>query len=159
MIATEAAFNPHTSTEAAEISGCSRRQLQYWRERGVIVPTVNATGKGRNVYYTVPDLLALAVMEYLLSIGLNFEICCKALETLREQEPWLFAESVMPREVKHLMFLSVCSEQKQLRLAEFNQRAAIAALSQGQAVVPFRSEQVREQFNQNLKNFRRSFSA
>jgi len=31
-----------TSTEAAQMTNCSRRQLQYWRENGVIVPMVNA---------------------------------------------------------------------------------------------------------------------
>ncbi len=148
-----------TSTEAAEITGCSRRQLQYWRERGVVVPTVNATGKGRNVYYAVSDLLALTVMEYLLSIGLNFELCCKALETLRASEPWLFEASVKPKEVKQLMFLSVCSNQQQLELTAFDQKAAFTALCQEQAVVPFRSDKVRSRLIENLKKFRRSLSA
>lgn len=73
----------YTSTEAAEITGCTRRQLQYWRDKGVVVPTVNTSGKGRNVYYSPSDLLALKVMEYLLSIGLSFEVCKTALNSLR----------------------------------------------------------------------------
>jgi DNA-binding transcriptional MerR regulator len=67
--------NFYSSTEASQITGCSRRQLQYWREKSVVVPTVNPSGKGRNVYYSDSDLVALTVMEYLLSIGLSFEVC------------------------------------------------------------------------------------
>ena len=103
----------YTSTEAAEITHCSRRQLQYWREKGVIVPTVNASGKGRNVYYSKADLLALSVMEHLLSIGLNFEMCHVALETLRKREPWLY-------KMKRLMFLPSKSPEQPLQLAEFH---------------------------------------
>jgi len=91
----------YTSTEAAQITGCSRRQLQYWQEKGVVVPTVNASGKGRNVYYSEADLLTLAVMEYMLSIGLSFELCREALETLKAKESWLFDNSVpIPHEIQ-----------------------------------------------------------
>lgn len=84
----------YTSTEAAEITNCSRRQLQYWRDKGVVVPTVNTTGKGRNVYYSITDLLTLTVMHYLLSVGLSFEVCREALAMLQDKEPWLFEELV-----------------------------------------------------------------
>ncbi|MEH2041859.1 MerR family transcriptional regulator [Nostoc sp.] len=55
----------YTSTEAAEITNCSRRQLQYWRDKGVVVPTVNTTGKGRNVYYSITDSDALFIVCWL----------------------------------------------------------------------------------------------
>lgn len=62
-----------TSTEASQITGCSRRQLQHWRKQEIVVPTVNPSGKGRNVYYSELDLLNLLIMRYLLSRGLCFE--------------------------------------------------------------------------------------
>ena len=143
----------YTSTEAAEITHCSRRQLQYWREKGVIVPTVNSTGKGRNVYYSKTDLLALTVMEQLLSIGLNFEVCHAALETLREREPWLFDESVPEERMKRLMLLATRSHEQPLQMAEFDKQAALEALCQGQTVIPFWCDRIHEVLHQNLKRF------
>ncbi|MEH2318821.1 MerR family transcriptional regulator [Nostoc sp.] len=143
----------YTSTEAAEITHCSRRQLQYWREKGVIVPTVNSTGKGRNVYYSKADLLALTVMEQLLSIGLNFEVCHAALETLREREPWLFNESVPEEKMKRLMLLPTRSPEQPLQLVEFDKQVALKALCQGQTVIPFWGDRIHELLHQNLKRF------
>jgi len=141
-----------TSTEAAEITRCSRRQLQYWRETGVITPTVNTSGKGRNVYYSVSDLLALTIMEYLLSIGLNFDICRGVLEKLRQKESWLFEEPITSDAMKQLMLLLTDSHNQSLRLVEFDKQEALDALYQGQAVVPFWSDLVRERLRQGLKN-------
>lgn len=143
----------YTSTEAAEITHCSRRQLQYWREKGVIVPTVNSTGKGRNVYYSKADLLALTVMEQLLSIGLNFEVCHAALETLRKREPWLFNESVPEEKMKRLMLLPTRSPEQPLQLVEFDKQVALEALCQGQTVIPFWGDRVHQQLRDNLKSF------
>jgi DNA-binding transcriptional MerR regulator len=143
----------YTSTEASEITHCSRRQLQYWREKGVIVPTVNSSGKGRNVYYSKADLLALTVMEQLLSIGLNFEVCHAALVTLREQEPWLFDESVPEEKMKRLMLLPTRSPEQPLQLVEFDKQVALEALCHGQTVIPFWSDRIHQQLRDNLKIF------
>ncbi|MFM6396898.1 MerR family transcriptional regulator, partial [Planktothrix sp.] len=62
-----------TSKQASEITGCSLRQLQYWREKGVVVPSISATGTGRSIYYSRSELVKLAAMEYCLSVGLSFE--------------------------------------------------------------------------------------
>ncbi len=48
-------------------------------------------------------------MEHLLSIGLNFEMCHVALETLRKREPWLY-------KMKRLMFLPSKSPEQPLQL-------------------------------------------
>ncbi|MDZ7957056.1 MAG: MerR family transcriptional regulator [Aulosira sp. DedQUE10] len=143
----------YTSTEASEITHCSRRQLQYWREKGVIVPTVNSSGKGRNVYYSKPDLLALTVMEQLLSIGLNFEVCHAALVTLREREPWLFDESLPEEKMKRLMLLTTRSPEQPLLLTEFDKQVALEALCQGQTVIPFWCDRIHQQLRDNLKSF------
>jgi DNA-binding transcriptional MerR regulator len=44
------------------------------------------SAEGRNVYYSPTDLLALTVMEYLLSMGLSFEVSQEMLETLKAIE-------------------------------------------------------------------------
>ena len=122
---------------------------------------VNASGKGRNVYYSKADLLALSVMEHLLSIGLNFEICHVALETLRKREPWLFEESVTEDKMKRLMFLPSKLPEQPLQLAEFDQKAALEELCQGQTVIPLRGDseallqavRIHEQLRDNLNSF------
>ncbi|MHC5599271.1 MAG: MerR family transcriptional regulator [Nostoc sp.] len=143
----------YTSTEAAEITNCSRRQLQYWRDKGVVIPTVNTTGKGRNVYYSVADLLTLTVMHYLLSVGLSFEVCREALAMLQDKEPWLFEEFVSKKKMRRLMLISNASQQKYLTLVEFDKEAALEALCQGQTVIPFWSDRIHEVLHQNLKRF------
>ena len=80
----------YTSTEAADITKCSRRQLQHWRDIGMVEPIVNPSGKGRNVYYSPSDLLALVVMEHLLSMGLCFDLCAFVLKYLKKNEVWFF---------------------------------------------------------------------
>ena len=122
---------------------------------------VNASGKGRNVYYSKADLLALSVMEHLLSIGLNFEMCHAALETLRKREPWLFEESVTEDKMKRLMFLPSKLPEQPLQLAEFDQQAALEELCQGQTVIPLRGDseallqavRIHEQLRDNLNSF------
>ncbi len=76
-----------TSPQASEITGCSKRQLQYWRESEIIVPTVNSTGRGHTVYYSANDLLSLTLMEYLISLGLTFDFCQRVLGLLKKKEP------------------------------------------------------------------------
>ncbi len=143
----------YTSTEAAQITNCSRRQLQYWRDKGVVVPTVNTTGKGRNVYYSISDLLVLTVMHYLLSVGLSFEVSRETLVILRQKEPWLFEEFVPKEKTKRLMLLATCSLEQPLTLVEFDKEAALEALCQGQTVIPFWSDRIHEVLHQNLKRF------
>lgn len=150
--------NFFTSTEAAAITGCSRRQLQYWREKGIVIPTVATTGRGRNVYYSLPDLLALAVMEYLLTIGLSFEVCRNALDLLRSKEAWFFDQVIEQTPMKWLMFLPMSTKESDLDVTEFDQQAALEALCQGRPVVPFKTDWVRSRLYENLKNFRQSSS-
>lgn len=142
--------NFYTSTEAAQITGCTRRQLQYWREKGVVVPTVNPSGKGRNVYYSEADLLALTVMEYLLSIGLSFDICREVLEILKLRESWLFGQSVAEKQMKRFMLLM---DSKQRRLVDFNSDLALTTINQGLAVVPFWGDRIHQRLRDNLHNF------
>ena len=77
-----------TSKKAAEITGSTLRQLQYWREKEVVVPTISASGTGRSVYYSLQDLLKLAVIQYCLKAGLNFELAATTIKQL-ENDNWL----------------------------------------------------------------------
>ena len=120
-----------TSKEAAEITGCTLRQLQYWREKGVVVPTVDATGKGRSVFYTEDDLVSLAVMEYLLSAGLEFQEAVTGLEAIKKEEPEFF----QPSQTKKFAISRNLTDES-LTLGEFRWEEAIASLKSGQPVIP-----------------------
>ncbi|MBD2056033.1 MerR family transcriptional regulator [Oculatella sp. FACHB-28] len=139
-----------TSTEAAKITQCSRRQLQYWRERKVVVPTVNTTGKGRNVYYSVSDLWTLTLMQYLLSLGLSFEVCQSTLDFLRLVEPALF-ENPLSYKVKKRFMLWQSEEDERLRCVEFNEEKAITAIQNGQAIIPLWMETLGERLEKKLQ--------
>jgi DNA-binding transcriptional MerR regulator len=119
-----------TSKQAAEISGCTLRQLQYWREKEIIVPTIGATGTGRSIYYSPKDVVELAVMEYCLRSGLNFDIATAALQLLKERstdliqtvsQPWLFSWS---------------DREDRLEMIDFNEEKAIEWLRDRRVVIP-----------------------
>ena len=61
-----------TSKNAALITGCTLRQLQYWREKGVIVPVVSATGTGRSVYYSRSELVEFGGDDVFAISGFDF---------------------------------------------------------------------------------------
>jgi len=42
-------------------------------------------------------------MEYLLSMGLSFEVCQHVLEIVKARESWMFDESVAKEEMKRFL--------------------------------------------------------
>lgn len=120
-----------SSKEAARITGCTLRQLQYWRERGVVVPPISATGTGRSIYYSRSELVELTVMMYLLSVGLTFETASAVLRQLKEIEPNFSKEESQ----RHLMLIFEESNGI-LRLEDFNMKNAVDNLEEGKPVIP-----------------------
>lgn len=135
-----------SSKEAAKITGCSLRQLQYWREQGVVVPPISATGTGRSIYYSRSELAELAVMEYWLSVGLSFDVAAKALQTLKQKAP----DFSNPMLQKRYM-LVWDREKKDLRLEAFEREDAIASLDLGQPVIPLWLDVIHQQLRQKLE--------
>ena len=146
----------YTSTEASTITGCSRRQLQYWRRQGVVVPTVNPGGKGRNVYYSESDLLVLAVMEYLLSIGLNFDVSLTVLKLLIAKGLFSSVNSWKKDQTRLMFFLGLNNEEVQLE--NFNVELAKQKLEEGYPVIPFYCDRIYQKLQHNLKVFYQSKS-
>ncbi|WP_081942816.1 EcoAI/FtnUII family type I restriction enzme subunit R [Myxosarcina sp. GI1] len=136
-----------TSKEAAKITGCTLRQLQYWREKEVVVPTVDATGKGRSVFYTEDDLVSLAVMEYLLSAGLEFQEAVAGLEAVKKEEPEFFK----PTQTRKFAISRNLTDET-LTFAEFNFSDAIASVKSGQPVIPLWLERIHRRLRQKLAN-------
>jgi DNA-binding transcriptional MerR regulator len=119
-----------TSKEAAQLTGCTLRQTQYWREKGIVVPIISDTGTGRSIYYSRSNLLKLAAMVYWLYTDISFDIACQVLKQLKEQEPQLFISGRGKR------FMLLLSQDDSLSLVEFDRKMAIASLAQGKAVIP-----------------------
>lgn len=121
-----------TSKQAAEITGCTLRQLQYWREKGVVVPTISGTGTGRSVYYSRSEVMELAVMEYCLRTGLNFEISAATVKRLKDENLILPSSVKAPR--RFMVWWD--GKKRKLQLMEFDLKKAIALLEQGKPVIP-----------------------
>ncbi|MFO0051328.1 MAG: MerR family transcriptional regulator [Dolichospermum sp.] len=119
-----------TSKEAAQLTGCTLRQIQYWREKGIVVPVISDTGTGRSIYYSRSNLVELAAMVYWLSTGISFDVACFILKQLKEQEPELFISGQGKR------FMLLLSQDDSLSLVEFDRKRAIASLDEGKAVIP-----------------------
>ena len=109
-----------TSKEAAQMSGCTLRQLQYWREKGTVIPTIDSTGTGRSIYYSPVEVVELMVMEYCLRSGLNFEIAAGALKLLKEKSPDLILTVSQP------WLLSWDGKTELLEMVEFDELKVIA---------------------------------
>jgi DNA-binding transcriptional MerR regulator len=141
--------NFYTSTEAGQITGCSRRQLQYWRDKGVVVPTVNPSGKGRNVYYSIGELLALTVMNSLLSLGLSFDLAVEILQTLRDRESWLFGESLEPSQSKRWTILLALQDPSPV-LVDFDRDIVLRTIDRGGGAIDLGSDRIYQHLKERL---------
>jgi DNA-binding transcriptional MerR regulator len=133
-----------TSKQASDISGCTLRQLQYWREKEIVVPTVGSQGTGRSIYYSPAEVVELGIMEYCLGSGLNMEIAAVALQSLKEKSPDLL------QTVSQSWLLSWDRQKKVLDLVDFNEIQAIEWLKAGRVSILLDFDKV--SFLRSVKN-------
>ncbi len=139
-----------TSREAAQLTGCSLRQLQYWREKEVVVPTISGTGTGRSVYYSYSELVELKLMEYWLRIGFSFDSASMLLDKLRYYKDEL--DYLNPETTERVMFY--CNpDWDHLLLDSFERDRAIEYFDQGLPVIPLWFDQIHHQLRLKLKSF------
>lgn len=136
-----------SSKEASQITGCTLRQIQYWREKGIVVPVISETGTGRSIYYSKSNLVELAAMVYWLSVGISFDIACETLKRLKAQEPELFISGKGKR-----FMLLLSAQNESLSLVEFDRKSAIAFLDEGKAVIPVWLDVIYEKLISRLTN-------
>lgn len=76
-----------TSHQASRLTGCTRRQLRYWDEIGLVRPGVQSTGGRPGVprLYSFRDLIALKVVKSLLDGGMSLQRVRRAYRFLRER--------------------------------------------------------------------------
>src|SRR4051812_2655358 len=86
-----------TAAAARKIVGISQRCLDYWDERGVVIPScARAGGKGSERRYSYDDLLKLTVVKRLRASGLSLQRIRKGLSKLRKKS---VADDPLLREV------------------------------------------------------------
>jgi DNA-binding transcriptional MerR regulator len=125
-----------TSKQASDISGCTLRQLQYWREKEIVVPTVGSQGTGRSIYYSPAEVVELGIMEYCLGSGLNMEIAAAALQSLKKKS------SDLLQTVSQSWLLSWDGQKKVLELVDFDETQAIEWLKAGRVSIVLRFDEV-----------------
>ena len=141
-----------TSKKAAEITGSTLRQLQYWREKEVVVPTISASGTGRSVYYSLPDLLKLAIIQYCLKAGLNFELAATTIKQFENEK--FFTRTSFDFDIKqHLdmrYMFSFSEETGKLELGNFDLKKAYSSLKTGKPVIPVCLDDIYQQLAEKI---------
>ena len=95
-------------------------------------------------------------MEYLLSIGLNFDVSLTVLKILIKKGLFLSAKSWKKDQTRLMFFLGLDNEEVQLE--NFNVELAKQKLEEGYPVVPFCCDRIYDKLQYNLKYFHREKS-
>lgn len=74
-------LNEHfSSSQVMELTGVTRRQLAYWRQTGLVVPSeMTEGGHGR---YTFHDLIALRTTKRLIDSGVSLQRVRRSISSL-----------------------------------------------------------------------------
>lgn len=88
----------YSSAQAAELSGLSYRQVDYYARTGLLVPFRDARGSGTRRVYDADDLARLRLVAALKSLGAPSLAIASVLEQLpRNAEEWPVWLFVSPR--------------------------------------------------------------
>lgn len=136
-----------TSKEAATIAGLTYRQVEYWRKKDIIVPTINTEGSGHNVYYSLCELWQLALMGYLLDMGLDFQICCQILNEFKERHEEFMKD---PLDFSPLKYTLCPDTEKGFTLKHLSAIEITQALSRGESVLLLWTENVNQRLIEGL---------
>lgn len=88
-----------TSKEVAALTGISLRQLQWWDERGLVVPA----RQGHRRLYSLDDLAEVAVIAELRSKGFSLQRMRKVVRFLRQELGKRLVETVSGGSDYHLL--------------------------------------------------------
>lgn len=73
-----------SAEQAAAISGCTARQLRYWRDTGLVEPAHPAGRDGKGEGYDFRNLVELRAIVSMLRRGISLQKIRKTLAYLRE---------------------------------------------------------------------------
>lgn len=88
-----------TSNEVAALTGISLRQLQWWDERGLVVPA----RQGHRRLYSLDDLAEVAVIAELRRKGFSLQRMRKVVRFLRQELGKRLVETVSGSSEYHLL--------------------------------------------------------
>ena len=88
-----------TSNEVISLTGITPRQLQWWDERGLVVPA----REGRNRLYTMEDLAEIAVLSQLRKKGFSLQRVRKIMRYLQKELGKRLVETVTAGAEYHLL--------------------------------------------------------
>jgi len=88
-----------TSREVVQLTGITARQLQWWDERGIVVPA----RQGRRRLYSMEDLSEVAVICELRDRGFSLQRVRKVVRFLQHEFGTRLAESVSGGSDYHLL--------------------------------------------------------
>jgi DNA-binding transcriptional MerR regulator len=88
-----------TSREVAQLTGISARQLQWWDERGIVVPA----RQGRRRLYSLEDVSEVAVICELRERGFSLQRVRKVVRFLQREFGKRLAETVTGSSDYHLL--------------------------------------------------------
>lgn len=88
-----------TSREVVQLTGISARQLQWWDERGIVVPA----RQGRRRRYSLEDLSEVAVICELRDRGFSLQRVRKVVRFLQREFGKRLAETVSGSSDYHLL--------------------------------------------------------
>ncbi|HXZ33923.1 MAG TPA: MerR family transcriptional regulator [Terriglobales bacterium] len=93
-------MNDHfTSRDVVELTGITPRQLQWWDERGVVVPA----REGHRRLYSMEDLAEIAVICQLRRKGFSLQRVRKVMRFLQREFGKRLAETVSGKSEYHLL--------------------------------------------------------
>jgi DNA-binding transcriptional MerR regulator len=88
-----------TSREVVQLTGISPRQLQWWDERGIVVPSRD----GRRRLYSLEDVSEIAVICELRDRGFSLQRVRKVVRFLQNEFNQRLAETVSGASEYHLL--------------------------------------------------------
>jgi DNA-binding transcriptional MerR regulator len=88
-----------TSNQVIELTGITARQLQWWDERGLVVPA----RQGRNRLYSSDDLAEIAVLSELRRKGFSLQRVRKIMRFLQKELGKRLVETVTSGSEYHLL--------------------------------------------------------
>jgi DNA-binding transcriptional MerR regulator len=88
-----------STRDVLELTGVSARQLQWWDEKGVVVPE----REGRNRVYSAADLVEILVIEELRRRKISLQQVRRVLRFLRREVHARLADIVQGAEDHHLL--------------------------------------------------------
>jgi DNA-binding transcriptional MerR regulator len=90
---------PFTSRDVVSLTGITPRQLQWWDERRIVVPT----REGRRRLYSMEDLAEIAVICELRRCGFSLQRVRKVMRFLQREFGKRLAETVSGASEYHLL--------------------------------------------------------